>query len=437
MDGGEKRQTKRPRFLKLQSRDIFGSFRMPINSVPVRQEVTAEVLRVLTNNCFALKMISRAYEKYFQQKVPIGTTLQIKRPWRPTGRKGQGFQPEPIVQTTVPLTISYWRGGDFVYNDTDEALFLDMENMHKNYSRPLALMIATQVEADLLAYMQITIPNFVGTPGTLPTVLDTYNSAQTVLNQLLAPQNDRAIIYNSVFNQNIVKLGSTVFNPQREIGDQYLEGYVGKYAGFKFGIDEQLPTFTVGVYAGTPVVNGAGQAGSSISIRGFNSSSTTLNPGDRITYTGIYKVNPSGIHNVYTNALFQQVVQATVSDSAGVLVPQLYPPMIPAGDFQNCSASPADGIGVQIAGASGATCNTAFAIQSDAYTAAFLKLHKPMNVQCEVLGGEESGTPGIYIRSIRQWESSGPFAGYETERMDIIYGFAAQYADHDSCVIYG
>lgn len=410
---------------------------MPINSVPVRMEVTAEVLRVLFNNCFALRMMGRQHEKYFEERVPIGTTLQIKRPWRPQGRKGQAFQPEPIVQTTVPLSVSYWRGGDFIYNDTDEALFLDMENFHENYSRPLGIMIGNQIDADALAFMQVTIPNFVGTPGTLPTTTATYNSAQTALNKLLAPQNDRSVIYTSDYNQNLVGLGQTLFNPEREISDQYLEGYVGKYAGFKFGIDEQLPGFTVGTYAGSPVVNGSGQSGSSISIRGFTSGSTTLNPGDRITYTGIYKVNPSGLHGVYTNALFQQVVTQTVSDSAGTLTAQLYPPMIPAGQFINCSASPIDGTAVQIAGASASTCNTAFAIQKEAFTAAFIKLHKPENVQCEVMGGSESGTPGIYLRSIRQWESSGPYAGYETERMDVIYGFAAQYADYMSCVIYG
>ena len=177
---------------------------MPINSVPVRQEVTAEVLRELMNNCYALRMIRREHQKYFEQSVPIGTTLQIKRPWRPQGRQGQAFQPEPIVQTTVPLSISYWRGGDFIYNDTDEALFLDMPNFHKNYSRPMGIMIGNQIDADLLAFMQVTAPNFVGVPGTTPTTTTVYNSAQTSLNKLLAPQQDRAVIYTSEYNQNLV-----------------------------------------------------------------------------------------------------------------------------------------------------------------------------------------------------------------------------------------
>ena len=412
---------------------------MPINSVPVRQEVTAEVLRVLMNNCFALRSVGREHEKYFEERVPIGTTLQIKRPWRPKGRQGQAFQPEPIVQTTVPLVISYWRGGDFIYNDTDEALFLDMERFHEDYSRPLGIMIANQIDADLLAFMQVTAPNFVGTPGVLPTTTSVYNSAQTSLNKLLAPQQDRTVIFTSDYNQNLVGQSQTLFNPARDISDQYLEGYVGKYAGFRFGIDEQIPAFTVGTYAGAGRVNGASQSGSSLLTNNWTSGSLALNPGDRFTIAGVYKVNPSGLRTSYSGAanLLQFVVTQSVTDTTGSATINFYPALIPAGQFQNASNSPAANAAITVQGASGSTCNTAFYIQKEAYTAAFIKLHKPSDVQCEVMGGEDAGTPGIYIRSIRQWQSSGPYAGYETERMDTIYGFAAQYSDYMAGVIYG
>jgi hypothetical protein len=412
---------------------------MPINSLPVRQEVTAEVLRVLYNNCAALRSVGRQHEQYFEERTPIGTVLQIKRPWRPKGRQGQAFQPEPIVQTTVPLPISYWRGGDFLYNDTDEALFMNMDRFHDEYSKPLGVMIANQVDADLLAFMQVMTPNFVGTPGTLPTVTAVYNQARTQLNKLLAPDEDRTVIWTSDYEQNMVGLGQTLFNPSQIVGKQYLEGAVGRYAGFDFFRDEQIPTFTIGTYAGAGVVYGANQSGSSIVTNSWTSGSLALNPGDRMTFAGCYKVNPSGNHVPYTGAqnLFQVTVTQAVVDSTGTATIQFYPALIPSGQFQNCSGSPANGAAVTVQGTSGGQCNTALAFQKEAFTAAFIKLHKPENVQCVVMGGDESGTPGIYLRSIRQWQSSGPFAGYETERMDVIYGFAAQYADYMSCAIYG
>lgn len=411
---------------------------MPINSVPVRQEVTAEVLRVLYNNCAALRSIGRQNEKYFEQSTPIGSTLNIKRPWRPQGRQGQAFQPEPIVQTTVPLTISYWRGGDYIYNDTDESLYLDMERFHDNYSRPMGIMIANQIDSDLLSFMQVTIPNYVGTPGTIPTTTSTYNSARTALNKLLAPSNDRTVIWTSDFEQNMVGQGQTLFNPDQVIGKQYLEGVVGRYAGFDFMRDEQIPGFTVGTYAGSGQVNGANQSGSSILTNNWTAASLSLNPGDRFTIAGVYKVNPSGSRTAYTGSanLMQFTVTQAVTDSSGAATINFYPPLIPSGQNQNCSGSPANAAAITIAGTTGSSCNTAFAFQKEAFTAAFIKLHKPSNVQAEVMGGDESGTPGIYIRSIRQWQSSGPYAGYETERNDVIYGFAAQYADYFATVIY-
>lgn len=412
---------------------------MPFNSLPVRQEVTAEVLRVLYNNCAFLRSVGREHEKYFEQKVPIGTTLQIKRPWKPQGREGQAFQPEPIVQTTVPLSISYWRGGDFIYNDTDEALFMDMNRFHEDYSRPLGIMIGNQIDADLAAFVQVTSPNFVGTPGTLPTALTTYNQARTSLNKLLAPDNDRCVIWTSDYEQNVVSLGQTLFNPQDVIGKQYLTGVVGRYAGFDFMRDEQIPGFTVGTYGGSGTVNGGSQTGSSILTHNWTSSSVSLNPGDRFTLAGVFKVNPSGNRVAYSGSqnLMQFVVTQAVTDSSGSATINFYPPLIPSGQFQNCTASPADGAAVTILGVSGSGCNTAMFMQKDAFTSAFLKLHEPENVNAVVMGGEESGTPGVYIRSVRQWQNSGPYAGYETERMDVIYGFAAQYADYMGGVIYG
>ena len=40
--------------------------------------------------------------------------------------------------------------------------------------------IANQIDADLLAFMQVTAPNFVGTPGTLPSTTTTYNYYSTL-----------------------------------------------------------------------------------------------------------------------------------------------------------------------------------------------------------------------------------------------------------------
>jgi hypothetical protein len=186
-------------------------------------------------------------------------------------------------------------------------------------------------------------------------------------------------------------------------------------------------------------VNGAAQSGSSIITDGWTSGSLSAVPGMKFTIAGVFKVNPSGNHNAYagTANLLQFTVTQAVTDSTGAATIQFYPPLIPSGQFQNATNAPADNAAITFVGTTGQAFNMALAFQKEAYTAAFIKLHKPGNVMAEVMGGDESGTPGVYIRSIRQWQSSGPYAGYETERMDVIFGFSAQYSDFMSFVILG
>lgn len=243
------------------------------NFEAVRKEVSAEILRILSNNCVMPRLIKRDFNKYWEEGGRrIGSSLDIRRPLRVIGADGQALQPEGLVRVTVPMTISYWNQESFVYNDTEEAMFLD-ENKRVAYLRPHVVNLANKVDRLMMQYMQSVVPNFVGTPGTLPTTLDVYNSAQTKLNQLLALSANRSVVYNSAFNQPTVKAGQTLFNPGQVIGKQYLEGKVGRYAEFDFMLDEQVPSGTVGTYIGAGQVAGANQSGSSINCDNWTSGS--------------------------------------------------------------------------------------------------------------------------------------------------------------------
>ena len=401
------------------------------NYEAVRKEVTAEFLRILSNNCVMPRLIKRDYQKYFEESVKIGSSLDIKRPVRAIGADGQPFQPEGLVRVTVPMTISYWNQESFVYNDTEEAMFLN-DDIKKNYIQPHAINLANKVDRYMMQYMQATTPNFVGTPGAVPTSLDTYNSAQTKLNQLLAPGADRSIIYNSAYNQQIVKAGQTLFNPGQIIGKQYLEGKVGRYAEFDFFIDEQVPSFTVGTYAGAGQVSAANQAGTSITTNNWTSGGVSLNAGDHVTFAGCYEINGQSRLTI-PGVLKQFVITAPVTDTAGAATLQIFPGIITSGPYQNCSASPTNGGGVTISGASGTLAQTAFAIQQGAYTWAAIRLQNVsrFGALCETMTDEETG---ISIRCIQQWDNR---LGEVTTRMDFVWGIAQTYADYEAAVIFG
>lgn len=405
------------------------------NFEAVRKEVTAEILRILSNNTVTPRLIKRDFNKYWEEGGRrIGSSLDIRRPIRVIGGDGQALQPEGLVRVTVPMTISYWNQEAFIYNDTEEAMFLD-EDKRPAYIRPHVVNLANKVDRLMLQYMQSIVPNFVGVPGTVPTTLDTYNSAQTKLNQLLAMGTGRSVTYNSSYNQQIIKAGQTLFNPNQIIGKQYLEGKVGRYAEFDFMIDEQIPSGTIGTYAGAGTVNGGNQQGSNLLTHNWTSSSLSLSQGnysDRVTFAGVYEINGQS-RLTYPGVLKQFAVVSPVTDTAGAATLNLFPALIPSGPYQNCSGSPADGAAITIQGASASLCQTAFAVQEEAFTWASIPLMntEEFGSKCDTLTDPETG---LSIRVIWQWDNR---LGEVTVRMDFVWGIAQTYADYAAVVIYG
>jgi hypothetical protein len=405
------------------------------NFEAVRKEVTAEVLRILTNNCVMPRLIKRDFNKYWDEGGRrIGSSLDIRRPIRVIGSDGQALQPEGLVRVTVPMTISYWNQESFVYNDTEEAMFLD-ENKRTSYLRPHVVNLANKVDRLMMQYMQSIIPNWVGTPGAVPTTLDTYNSAQTKLNQLLALGANRSIVYNSAYNQQIVKAGQTLFNPTQVIGKQYLEGKVGRYAEFDFMLDEQVPSGTVGTYVGAGKVQAANQIGSSITTYNWTANSVSLSQGaysDHCTFDGVYEINGQSRLTI-PGVLKQFAIVSPVTDAAGVATFQIFPAIIPSGPYQNCSNGPAADAAVTIAGTTGATVQTAFAVQEEAFTWASIPLQDvgEFGAKCDTITDPDTG---ISIRLIWQWDNR---LGEVTVRMDFVWGIAQTYADYAAALVFG
>lgn len=405
------------------------------NFEAVRREVTADILRIFTNTCVMPRLIKRDFNKYWSEGGRrIGSSLDIRRPLRVIGADGQALQPEGLVRVTVPMTISYWNQEAFVYNDTEEAMFLD-ENKREAYLRPHVVNLSNKVDRYMMQYMQSIVPNFVGTPGSVPTALDTYNSAQTKLNELLALGSGRSVVAPSNYLQQIIKAGQTLFNPGDVIGKQYLEGKVGRYAEFDFMRDEQVPSGTVGTYAGAGVVTSGNQAGSTITTSGWTPGSLSLSQGtyaDRVTFAGCYEIN-SQSRLQYPGVLKQFSVVAPVTDAAGSATLNIFPALIPSGPYQNCSGSPAANAAVTIAGNSGANCYTAFGLQEEAFTWASIPLQnvEEFGAKCDTITDEETG---ISIRVIWQWDNR---LGEVTVRMDFVWGIAQTYGEYASLVIYG
>jgi len=409
------------------------------NYEAVRKEVSADFLRIFTNNCIMPRLLKRNYEKYFEENVKIGSSLDIKTALRVVGADGQAFQPEGLVRVTVPLSITFWNQESYIYNDTEAAMFLN-DDKRANYVKPHAVNLANKVDRYMLQYMQSIIPNWTGTPGTTPTgsagvVPTAYQSAQTKLDQLLADQTDRYVVYNATYNQQVIQAAQTIFNPGQVIGKMFLQGKVGRYADMDFFKDEQIPSMTIGTYAGSGQVNGANQVGSSILTNNWTAASVSLSQGpgvDRCTFAGCYEINYQS-RLALPGILKQFSIITPVTDAAGAATFNVFPSVLPSGPYQNCSASPTNGGAVTIAGATGVGCTTAFAFQEGAFEWVSIPLQdvSEYGAKCEVITDAETG---ISLRCIEQWDSR---LGEVTTRMDFVWGIAQMEADHKALVIFG
>lgn len=191
----------------------------------------------------------------------------------------------------------------------------------------------------------------------------------------------------------------------------------------------------MGTYAGSGAINGSNQQGTSIATNGWTPGSLSLSQGsyaDRATIAGVYEINGQS-RLAYPNVLKQFAVVAPATDTAGSAALTLFPALIPAGPYQNCSGLPASGAAVTVQGTSGVTCQTAFAFQEEAFEWASIPLQnvEEYGAKCEVIPDPDTG---IAIRTIWQWDNR---LAEVTVRMDFVWGIAQTYADYAAAVIYG
>lgn len=390
--------------------------------------ITREALRVLVNNLAAAKNVNREYDdKFGVEGAKIGTVLNIRKPPRYMTALGQTLQIEDATETSVPLVLNTQRHLGLAFSSQDLALSID--DFSKRFVRAGIATLANYLDFDVLSQF-INIFNEIGTPGTVPNQALTYLQVGQRLSEMAAPFEDRVLVIAPNMNAVIVDALKGLFQKSDDIAEQYQKGMMGTGLGFeKWLLDQNVRTQTVGSYAGgTPVVNGAGQNGSSIITSGWPNSTAILNIGDIITFAGVFAVNPQ--NRQPTQSLAQWVVtQPVVSSGAGAATIPISGPsgngLIVAGPFQNASASPANSAAIVVQGASGTgPTYRGLGYHPDAFTLGMADLVLPGGVDiAERASSKELKASLRLVRAYDIYQDRFPF------RADILYGVATLYPE--------
>lgn len=380
------------------------------------------------NNNKALKLASLTYGsewKNLPDGAKIGYTVQQRIPQRFRVKRGQALQQQPILNQTVPISLTDQLQVAMGWSSADDALVV--EEVQERYTMPAGKALSAECDNFFVESVYKSVYFNIGTPGQRITDNEIWTDGVAKLHEFGVPDELLAIV-SSMQQSKLQATNMTQFNPQETISRIFRKGFFGFGA---FGVDEwawdsNLPAFTTGTFtASTPVVSGGLQTGSSLLISGMGT--YALKEGDRFTIDGVYGVNP--ISYVNTNVLQEFVMTADVSGSSTATL-TISPAIIAdtASQLQTVNALPANGASINFVGATGAVGGTLTATTSRisliANTSAFAFVSADLPVR---LAGAVAGrTPGAQTDrvSIRYVDQYSIQTDQLPRRMDAIVGAA-------------
>lgn len=399
---------------------------MAANELLTDDVIAKEALMIVENELTITKKINRRYEKRFAQDGnKIGDSLSIRLPVRWEGREGEEMQPEGARERSILMKIDRLIGQDLEFSNVD--LTLKIEMFKERYLDTACASIANRIDKAVCSQW-INVPNFAGTPGTIPASLDPYFDASVILSNYGVPQNKRNLVLSPRMQVTIVNALKGLFQAAGSIASQYTTATMGHVIGFDWDMDQNIQAETIGALGGVPLVNGAGQSGSTIVTNGWTAAAAVrLKQGDPITFAGVNGVNPMSRDD--TSELRQFVVTAdSSSDGAGNMTIPIFPAIVLSGPYQNVTAAPANAAIIKIYGNASTTANVVtkqgLAFHKEWLTAAFVDLDLPKNM--EMSARAKSNKLGIAIRIVKGYDIR---TNQQLCRLDVLFGLKQTYED--------
>lgn len=395
------------------------------NTILTHQMVAREAAKMLSEEMSFIMNVNRNREDDATAKVngyKKGGQLKIKIPPPSKVYDGATFAgggaADDQVESYVTLNIATQKHVPLRFTAVEKAL--SIEEMRDRFIKPAISTLCSTVQADMLTKIYSQCPNVIGTAGTVPNSAKTYSQARSVLQRHLAPTKPRTVLFSSDANVELVDASKVLFNPNKAVADQYMEGYVSSYGGFDFFENQALPIHTNGNKVASVQVNGASQTGTTLNIKGV-ANLDTFKKGTVFTIANVYETHP------LTNAKLPQLRQFVITADANMTTItgaiSIWPPIDATAPGTTVDSLPADSAALTFVGAASTGYRQNLAWQRDAIACAFAPL--PILVGCE---GYTFDADGISIRVM----TGGDFnADAENTRIDVLYADPlAVYRDH-------
>ncbi len=373
-------------------------------------DITREALRIFKNANATLRAINRQYDDRFARDgAKNAGTLQIRLPNRYTVGVGATIVPQDTTELTTALVVATQNHVPVQFFSSE--LTLSLDDFSARILKPAMSVLASDVARQLAVIMASGFHQLVGTPGTTPSAFLTYAQAGELLDWQTAPRDgNRCVLLNPTSMAATADAQKGLFHASAQIEEAFEEGMLEQMTGFKFKMDQSLPT----------IANGAGASYLTNQPAGITNGTTTLavdtgtgalNAGQVFTIAGVNEINPDTKQS--TGRLKQFVVGANYAGGAGSVT--LGQALFKTGPYQNISVDIPDNTALTLVGAASTSFPRNFAIHRDSVVMATADLELPQGVDM----ANRATMDGCSLRFVRAYDiTSDKFIG----RFDILWG---------------
>lgn len=395
------------------------------NTVLTPDIIAKEAVVILDNELVMGKKVFRGYEKEFDNKVngySVGDSVTVRKPTDFTVRDGAVRSVQDVVEGKTTITVDKQKGVDFEFTSKD--LTLNIKDLSDRVIRPALIQLANQIDTDIMAEYK-NIPSWVGTPGQLINSFSDFYTGVTRLNELAVPQEMRCGTlspsdHGALLGSQTALYNDTINKPA------YREGNTGKVGGVDLYMTQNVPTHTVGVATGTPLVNGADQnvtydavkdtGTQTLNTDGWTNSTTgILKAGDVFTIAGVNAVNPVTKADLGFLRQFTVVADANSGASTGPAALTISPPIITSGAFKTCSAAPADNAAITVVGTGGTNYRQNMLFHRNAFSLVSVPMISPPGAKDVA----RRTYKGMSVRVIPDYDHTNDKSIW---RLDVLYG---------------
>ena len=333
------------------------------NSLFTVANISKEVVRLLENDLVLGKLVGT--DQLENETLKTGATTKIRRQMQYLGQDNNldlSAYSEDVIEGTVTVTMDQTWSNKVSVSALDRTLSFD------RYSdmilKPMARRAAERVEGSI-ASLYPAFYWFDGTPGTIPATFASVADAGAIFTDAGNAIGGRIAVHSPGATAKLA--GSIAATNVQGANKVALEkANFGNFAGFDNYQSAFIPTHTVGVATGTPLVNGGAQnvtylaakdtwSQSLITDGWTNSTAGILKAGDVFTIAGVFAVNPNTKASTQRLQTFTVLADAASGATTGPATLTISPPIITTGAFQTVTAAPADNAPITVKTGTGGT----------------------------------------------------------------------------------